>query len=262
MTLAMICEPILTEVCAVNRAVFEGNTEIGFVATRTRFIALLREAQATADEVGLTPAFRRIRPAVIGFIDWMMSQYDVPLSARWRTDRMGDAEVPRVGQAQFFDLLKADLDNPAPDAEESLQVFYMCLALGYEGIMATDPDGLATIIAELTARLRRRLQVDEKLCPEAYQYTDRRELHLSTGRPLLMIGVGFAFLLAVVFAFSGALYLERAGELKQSLATSRPAPASAAPSSAGDPAAPAGDPAAPAGDPAGPAGPPPASTNP
>jgi type IV/VI secretion system ImpK/VasF family protein len=213
MSLIDICEPIFLDLSAINSSAGDGSGNLAFVPVRLRIQNTLAAIQHSAQNLGEGENFSKIHLPLLCFVDWMLSQYTIPLSAQWAKQPLAPASGDTSKGQIFFDALKQAIDDPSPAAEDRVEVLYTCLAFGYEGIYAGDAAGLSNVITDAGNRIRSRLQTDESICPDAYAYTDRRALHLSVVGPLTMIGIGCAFLLLVAFLFNGVLYLDRTKSL-------------------------------------------------
>ncbi|HWE01859.1 MAG TPA: DotU family type IV/VI secretion system protein [Tepidisphaeraceae bacterium] len=217
MTLPELYEPLFVNISALNQSARASGQEFDIAPVRIKILNLLDSIQQTAMTHGISAQYNKVRLPVIYFVDSMISESALPFASRWNEERLARAEGRRMGDIEFFDLLNQTLADASPDAEERLEVFYICLGLGFEGANKGNSKVIRDYLTAISVRIRHRMGSDERICPETYDYTDRRVLHLSTVRPLLVIAVGCAFLLLLAFVFNGVLYLDKTATLRQHL---------------------------------------------
>jgi type IV/VI secretion system ImpK/VasF family protein len=71
----------------------------------------------------------------------------------------------------FFTRLDQALSS---DKQDLLQVFFQCLCLGFKGKLIKQPEAIHNLRRDLYRRLPAERITGTRLCPEAYEHTDRR----------------------------------------------------------------------------------------
>ncbi len=146
MSLQDLCEPVFLCLCRVRRR-HRAGVPIPARQCRDELARLLAEARAKAGPK-LLPQFERIEPALIGCIS-RAARSDA--AQRWPVPSEDDHE-------RFFKLLREDLEDPSPQADERLEVLASCAALAF-----ISPD-LPPATRETLEQLRLRLAC-ESLSP-------------------------------------------------------------------------------------------------
>ena len=106
-----------------------------------------------------------------------------------------------AGDEKFFDLLEAELKESGEDAAERLALFYVCLGLGFTGIYFRQPEYLRKSMLTIAPRIRQWMEGDQmaRICPEAYEGVDTRNLVQPPGSKLVFIAILFlCFSLAMI----------------------------------------------------------------
>jgi type VI protein secretion system component VasF len=86
------------------------------------------------------------------------------------------------------------------DVAERLAIFYICLGLGFCGIYFKQPEYLRGLMQRLLPRIKNYLGEDpgSRLCPEAYEKVDTRNLVEPPGTRMVLVLILFlAFTVAV-----------------------------------------------------------------
>ena len=119
----------------------------------------------------------------------------------------------------FFDLLEETERDPSDDASERLAVFYMCIGLGFTGIYFKQPEFLRKTMLSIAPRIRHFVENDQnaKICPEAYEAVDTRDLVQPPSGRMVVVGMIFlGFLLAVLISYF-VMYRQASSNLNNSI---------------------------------------------
>jgi type VI secretion system protein ImpK len=199
MTLPELCEPLFQYVCRLNR-MGRKNAPLVASAVRADVKAIFDDMrQAAARTPGLLQKYQAVELPLIFFVDSMVADANLSISAEWNKDRMAYERNELAGDEKFFDLLDATLADKSGEASERLAVFYTCIGLGFTGWYATQPEFLRKKMIEIAPRLRDRMETDAtaRLCGEAYANVNTSNLPLPVGSRVLGLALVFGGLLAV-----------------------------------------------------------------
>jgi type VI secretion system protein ImpK len=173
-TLALLYQNILTGIVRIQA----GRQPLTDVETfRRRMRAALQEVEREASAAGYGSAeFRDAEFAVVAFLDEGILSSKEPKAEEWRKKPLN---IELFGQAVagdvFFDkLLEIERRRDSAQLADLLEVYLMCLLLGFEGRFAPPLRGEAFRIME---RLRSRIQsirggMDFKLSPPMEFHTE------------------------------------------------------------------------------------------
>lgn len=153
------------------------------------------------------------------FVDSLISESRLPFASQWNTNRLAYDRNELAGDEKFFDLLDETLKDSGEEASERLAVFYVCLGLGFTGIYFNQPELLRKKMLEIASRIRSYVDADltTRICPEAYEGIDTRNLVQPPTSRLAILGIIFAcFALAVVISYV-FMYKEASAGLKRAL---------------------------------------------
>ncbi len=212
MTPVRLCEPLFRYVCRLNRSARKGGThELSQV--RGEVQALLADARSRADQdPRLTAQFERLQRPLRCFVDEVIAGSRLPFAGEWPPL----AETPGEPPAEtFFRLLDETLAETTPEAAERLRVFYVCLGLGVANGRG-DPETVRQKMLECAAGFRDRADLQERarLCPDAYEYTDTRDLTESLGPRLGAITIALIGLVVALFIANIYLFRRTGRELE------------------------------------------------
>jgi type VI protein secretion system component VasF len=168
---------------------------------------------------GLAEGYQRTHLILVFFVDFMIQESQLSFRSNWVPLAYDLKEL--AGYEKFFDLLEQDLADPTDGATERLLVYYTCLGLGFTGVYFDQKDRIQQFMARMAARLSRFMDADEssRLCPQAYDYTDTRDLTEPPGTKLLGIGIALAGLTVVLVI---TYFLARhwaSGEIRKTIET-------------------------------------------
>jgi type VI secretion system protein ImpK len=233
MTLLELTEPIFQYICRLNRIGRRGTaartgetsfiTKMAAAATpsaaaaaargaalddvvaRSEIKALLEDMMSkAATDLRLSQQARKIELPLIFFIDSMISESTLSFAAQWNQHRLAYERQELAGDEKFFDLLDETLKESGEDAAERLAVFYICIGLGFSGIYFKQPEFLRKTMLSIAPRIRHLVENDQaaRICPEAYQGVDTRNLVQPPSSRMVLVGMVFAcFTLAVIISY-------------------------------------------------------------
>ena len=176
----LLYEPLLQYMCQVNRLARSG-APLSYGDVRGRIMGLLGEIDHKAEaDPSLQEHVRHLKTPVNYFIDDVIAQNRrLAFAKRWHTERLGFVKDGLAGDEAFFvNHLDQELRQPPSRAlAERLLVYYVCLGLGFQGYYFNDPARLKSYIRQIMPAIRQWLveSTVEKLVPQAYQFTDRRD---------------------------------------------------------------------------------------
>ena len=167
----------------------------------------------------LAQQVKKLEMAIIFFVDSMIAESKLACAAQWHQNRLAYEKDELAGDEKFFDFLDENLNDPSQEATERLVILYICLGLGFTGWYASQPEYLRKKMETIAKRISGAMEPDPaaRICPEAYQYLDTRNL---VERPTIKIGaIALIFLALSVIVLAVNLYLFKTGSvgLAQSL---------------------------------------------
>lgn len=205
MTLLELCEPLFLYICRLNRSARKGGAhDLGRVRGEVK--ALLEQARGRATaEPRLIDQFEKIEMVLLFFVDFMVKESPMSGAREWKELAFERNEL--AGDEKFFDVLEETLADPSESASERLGVFYVCMGLGFTGFYTGQPEYLRKKMLQCSARMKGLKQHDEaeRICPEAYENVDTRNLIEPPGKKLLGIVIALVGLIVVLFVAN--LYL-------------------------------------------------------
>jgi type VI secretion system protein ImpK len=217
MTLLELCEPLFKKVCLLNRFGRKGasvSAAIDHEKLRLEIKELFADIEKRANvEPELKVQWQKIELALVFFVDSMIAESGLIVSARWHQNRMAYERKELAGDEKFFDLVDETLSDPSEEATERLQIFYTCLGLGFTGWYAGQTEYLRGKMLDISHRIRPAMDTDQsaRICPEAYTGVDTRDL---VQRPGLSIGaIAVIFLGLCLIVLTVEIYLFRAASL-------------------------------------------------
>jgi type IV/VI secretion system ImpK/VasF family protein len=217
MTLLELCEPLFKRVCLLNRLGRKGASVSGALdheKLRLEIKELFADIEKRASaEPGLKAQWQKVELALVFFVDSMIAESGLIVSAKWHQNRLAYEQKELAGDEKFFDLLDETLNDPSEEATERLQIFYTCLGLGFSGWYAGQTEYLRGKMLDISHRIRPAMDADQtaRICPEAYAGVDTRDL---IQRPGLSIGaIAIIFLGLCLIVLTVEIYLFRAASL-------------------------------------------------
>ncbi|MBL8760285.1 MAG: DotU family type IV/VI secretion system protein [Phycisphaerae bacterium] len=219
-TLVETCEPLFQYICRLNRLGRKGGlVDAGQVRSELR--SMLSEVKLRAEGSGLGEQFAKVRLPLIYFVDFMVRESALPFARTWK--HLQEEELKRIaGDQDFFVQLDETLSEQGEAANQRLAVFYSCLALGFTGMYTGQADGpmfLRKKMLEIAARIRPMMDAEEnsRICPEAYQKVDTRELEIAAAPGVLRWVVVLAIMVVALLAANWIGYREATDTIGQAL---------------------------------------------
>lgn len=166
----------------------------------------------------LASQIQKIELPMMFFVDSLISESQLHFAGQWNQSRLAYEKNELAGDEKFFDLLDADLKDPSEEAAERLAVFYVCIGLGFNGIYYKQPELLRKTMLSIAPRIKRSIEVDEaaKICPDAYEALDTRDLTEPPNRRVLVIGLIFLCLAVAMLISYFWLYHSSFSDLNSS----------------------------------------------
>ncbi len=238
MTLLELTEPLFQYICRLNRVARKSSVtptgettflskggalprgvSLDYPVVRGEVKAILDDLmQKSAKDFRLNSQFKKMELPLLFFIDALISESNLKFAAQWNQNRLAYERNELAGDEKFFDLLEEDLKDQSDEASERLAVFYVCIGLGFSGIYFRQPELLRKNMFTIAPRIKRWLEADEaaKICPDAYQGVDTRDLTEPPSRKVLVVSLIFACLIVACVVSYIWLYYRSAGELTAS----------------------------------------------
>jgi type VI secretion system protein ImpK len=241
MTLLELIEPLFQYVCRLNRVARKsgvtptGDTtflskggamprgvSLDYGVVRNEIKAIFEDLrQKAGKDFRLSSQFNKVELPLLFFIDALISESSLRFAAQWNQNRLAYERNELAGDEKFFDLLEEDLKDQSEEASERLAVYYVCIGLGFSGIYFRQPELLRKTMFTIAPRIKRWLEADEvaKICPDAYEGVDTRDLTEPPSRKVLVISMVFVCLIFACIASYVWLYHRSASDLTSSFDT-------------------------------------------
>jgi type IV/VI secretion system ImpK/VasF family protein len=191
-----------------------------YAVVRSEIKGVFEDMAAKANTDGrLAQQYRRMELPLIFFVDSMIAESSLSFAAEWNQNRLAFDRQELAGDEKFFDLLEEAERDPSDDASERLAVFYICLGLGFTGIYFRQPEFLRKTMLQIAPRIRHMVENDQsaRICPEAYENVDSRDLVQPPGARLVFLAWLFGgFVLAVIVAYF-VMYCQASSNLNHSI---------------------------------------------
>ncbi len=231
MTLLELTEPLFQYVCRLNRVarksaagastgettfLTKGGTlprgiSLDYGVVRNEIKAMLEDMQQkAAKDFRLSSQLTKIELPLLFFVDSLISESSLKIASQWNDNRLGYERNELAGDDKFFELLEEDLKDQSEEASERLAIYYVCIGLGFTGAYFRQPELLKTKMFTIAPRIRRWIDADEmaKICPDAYDGVDTRDLTEPPSRKVLVISL--VFLCLTVAALASYIWWYRA----------------------------------------------------
>jgi type IV/VI secretion system ImpK/VasF family protein len=215
-TLLDLCEPLFQYICRLNRSARKGgNYELAQVQSEIR--GFLNDGKNKAPSLNLSEQWEKIELVLMFFCDFMIKESSLPWAREWKELAFERHEM--AGDEKFFDLLEETLKDKSPSANDRLAVFYACMGLGFTGWYTGQPEYLRRKMKEIAARLQAAgmFHETERICPDAYEKVDTRDLVEPPGTKLIGIAIALIGLIIVLFFAYAFLYRKSASDLTDAL---------------------------------------------
>ena len=220
MTLLELCEPLFVKICELNRMARLGQSQ-DHLEVRSEIKGLLEEIQQTAAPDGrLAAQAKKLELPLTFFVDSMIASSQLRFAADWHENRLAKERCNELaGDDRFFDFLQETLDDPSEEASERLAVFYACLGLGFVGSLAGQTAELKGYMSQMANRLSHLMDRDTKarLCPDAYNSVDTRNLIEPASNPLVFVLILFIFLCVSTMVAYVGMYVSATKQLDRAV---------------------------------------------
>jgi type VI secretion system protein ImpK len=222
MTLLELCEPLFLKVCELNRMARLGAAQ-DYLEARPELKVLLDEIQQkSSSDARLAAQAKKLELPLTFFVDSMIASSQLPFATNWNENRLAKERYNELaGDDRFFDLLLETLEETSDEASERLAVFYACLGLGFVGAMVGQPQELKKYMGQISPRIRHLMDLDTKarLCPDAYNCLDTRNLVEPPASPLVLVGILFLFLCVSTLVAYVGMYASATSQLNRAINT-------------------------------------------
>lgn len=217
-----LCEPLFQYVCMLNRIGRNpGGESMGYGPLRKVIDGIFQEIEEYAgSDLRLEAQFGKVKMALIFFVDSMIAESRLGLAKDWNKKRIAYEMEELAGDEKFFDLLDETLKETGKEADERLAIFYTCLGLGFTGWYTGQNEYLRKKMLDVGQRVPRELldtQHTARVCPEAYEHLDTRNLVEPPGLKLATIAVVFVGCLLIAMAVNFYLFYDATTGLSTSL---------------------------------------------
>ena len=219
MNLLELCEPLFQYICILNRAGRKGgNLEFNTVRSKIKDLFESLRSRAQTDP-RINPQFKKIDQPLVFFVDSMIADSKLPFAKKWDQDRLAYSFNELAGDEKFFDLFDETLKEQSDDATERLSVYYTCIGLGFTGWYSGQPEYLRRKMLEVAPRIRHLIESDTtvKVCPEAYQNVDTRDLVEPPNQKMVVILIVFLVFMLTALACNFFLFRTASQQLTSSL---------------------------------------------
>jgi type IV/VI secretion system ImpK/VasF family protein len=217
LSLLELCEPLFKKICLLNRLGRKGgslSTSSDLEKLRLEIKQLFTDIEKRAStDSGLAAQWQKVELPLIFFVDSMIAECGLSVSAAWNENRLAYDRKELAGDEKFFDLLDETLSDSSEQATERLQIFYTCLGLGFTGWYAGQSEYLRGKMHDIGQRIQDTMDTNPnvRICPEAYAGVDTRDLIQGPGIGIGAIGIICLGLCLIVFSVE--IYLFRAASL-------------------------------------------------
>jgi type VI secretion system protein ImpK len=235
--LLQLCEPLFHYVCFLNRSARKGGGvfDQSYVKGELRQTFADMKARSAADP-HLASQYEKVELPLLFFVDAMVKYSKLPFALDWEDLAYERNEL--AGESKFFELLDRTLAERSDAANERLAVFYTCLGLGFTGEYAGHAVDLRKKMLEISSRIRGLVDFNTqgRVCPEAYEHVDTRNLIEPPARSLGGIAIALVGLVVVLLATNFVLYRQYTQDLATAVETIKGADSSQAQPAPGAPA--------------------------
>lgn len=214
-TLVEICEPLFQYVCRLNRLGRKGGrSDWGIV--RSELKAIYAEMRQKAEQTpGLAGPYAEVEQVLVFFTDSMILNSKLPPGWKPISHDLGELGF----EEKFWDLLEDVLKDPSESATMRLAVFYVCIGLGFTGLYTGQPDYIRRKMLEISARMRGMIDADQaaRICPDAYENVDTRNLTLPPNRSLTTLIIVLVVMVGTLLVAYVQLFRDASTQLTDSL---------------------------------------------
>lgn len=219
--LKKLCEPLFIEVCEINRIVRKGSGDrLDKNAVLDRIQRTLASIRAKAEgNLDLQKQYDEVEPILIYFVDDSVMSSNAPWRFQWEPPMEEMRYGTRVGGKQFFEMLDQHLQDGSAGATERLEIFYICIGLGFTGWYLTDPDYLEKKMSDIASRLRRADKLGNmgRIIPKNELNIDTSQLFVSKGPWFVVMSILTICLVLAVLIGNIVLYQIAVADLGKDL---------------------------------------------
>lgn len=226
MTLLELTEPVFQYVCRLNRLARKSGTSgagdtsivtktpgsaapriasLDYAVVRSEVKAMFEDfLQKSSGDMRLSMQAKKMELPLLFFVDSMIAESSLTFAGQWNQNRLAYERNELAGDEKFFDLLEETMKDSSEDASERLAVFYNCIGLGFSGIYFRQPEYLRKTMLTIAPRIRHLVEADQtaKICPDAYEGIDTRNLVEPPGSKMMFVGILFlCFILSVLITY-------------------------------------------------------------
>ena len=220
MTLLELTEPILQQVCRLNRLARKsggapsGDTSfiakgsgtphtaprlasLDYAVVRSEVKAMFEDLLSKSNsDIRLNMQAKKMELPLLFFVDSMISDSALPFAGQWNQNRLAFERSELAGDEKFFDLLEETLKDNSEDASERLALFYTCIGLGFTGIYFRQTEFLRSTMQRIAPRIRHVVEADTaaRICPESYEGVDTRNLIQPPSSRMILVTVSYTHL--------------------------------------------------------------------
>jgi len=219
-----LCEPLFQYLCMLNRiARNPGGENLEFAPLQGLIKEIFQDmGQNPGANDRVRAQFEKVRVPLIFFVDSMIAESKLGMAGEWHRNRLAYEFKELAGDEKFFDYLDETLAEEGVEANERLAIFYTCLGLGFQGWYTGQAEYLRKKMIDLGKRIPARYidtQHTARVCPEAYQHIDGRDLVEPPGLKVATMAIFFFVLCFVALGVNVYLFQSASTGLSDSLKT-------------------------------------------
>jgi type IV/VI secretion system ImpK/VasF family protein len=219
MKLLELYEEFFQYVCRLNRAA-RASVQPEYARVRSELKELLQALTRDAGtDLTLLNQVKRLELPIVFFLDYFICSSPLKFANQWAENRLAKERNELAGDERFFDFLEEDLKDTSEAAAERLAVAYVCLCLGFMGMHQGQPEQIRRYVEQIYPRISPWVDRDPrtKISEEAYQHTDTRVLTEPPSNKIILVGIGFVFLVLCSLVIFYALYAGAVHELSEAV---------------------------------------------
>ena len=131
-----LCRPLLELLCNYCAYASTGSALNADTLNWKIHLCMNDIAVKCEEDPALKREYSRIERALVFFVDYTVKEGKFPFRNEWNLLARNYNELS--GDEKFFDMLSENLDDP--EASERLQLFYLLMGLGFDGIYANNQE--------------------------------------------------------------------------------------------------------------------------
>lgn len=167
---------------------------------KQRFLSLLEQVAEKATRAGLSREdMEDIRYAIVAFIDEQVLQSPWDGKQEWMMEPLQLEYFNETTAGEGFFSRLAVIES-RPERVHVMQVYYLCLVLGFQGVHAIkNPEALEARIETLAAKLSAQLPAQDRISPHGIPADSGRQ-RASKSLPIIHVGVAIVLLSIVAYS--------------------------------------------------------------